>query len=232
MRRFFDRSARGLGRPHAAPAPASTWRRWPRASSTSRPRPERALDLGTGTGEAALLVAREFPRASVRGVDVSEAMIAEAKAKVGLDPEGRIAFKVADAADLPWPDDSFDLVVQLNMPLFFAEIARVLRPGGHVVVGRQLGRGDAVLHAPVGDRAAASRSTASRRRSGRRGPGHLLGRAPRRLSRRPRNRFRSMSDAAHTPPREPVRGRRPDAEASRDRPRRARRRRHRAALDH
>ena len=41
------------------------------------PAPERVLDLGTGTGEAALLAAREFPRASVRGIDVSEEMIAD-----------------------------------------------------------------------------------------------------------------------------------------------------------
>src|SRR5215207_6384175 len=66
------------------------------------PEPERVLDIGTATGEDALLLAREFPRASVRGVDISEEMIAQAKAKVGLDPEGRIAFKVADAAALPW----------------------------------------------------------------------------------------------------------------------------------
>ena len=44
-------------------------------------RPERALDIGTGTGVAALFVAREFPFASVRGVDVSEEMIRRAKAK-------------------------------------------------------------------------------------------------------------------------------------------------------
>ena len=45
----------------------------------------------------------------------------------------------ADASDLPWPDDSFDLVVQLNMPFFFGEIARVLRPGGHVVAAASWG---------------------------------------------------------------------------------------------
>jgi SAM-dependent methyltransferase len=138
MRSFFDRAAEG-------------WDTRTRAGSSEHlaalaagllhvaPGPERALDLGTGTGEGALLVAREFPRASVRGVDVSEAMIAAAKAKVGLDPEGRIAFKVADASDLPWPDDSFDLVVQLNMPFFFGEVARVLRPGGHVVAAASWG---------------------------------------------------------------------------------------------
>ncbi len=102
-------------------------------------RPERALDLGTGTGAAALFLAREFPRASIRGVDVSEEMIRRAKSKVGLDPEGRVAFRVADASDLPFDDDHFDLVTQLNMPPFFAETARVLRHGGHVIVAASSG---------------------------------------------------------------------------------------------
>ena len=103
------------------------------------PEPERALDIGTGTGAAALLVAREFPHARVRGVDLAEGMIEQAKKRVGLDPEGRVAFKVADAAALPWPEDSFDLVTVLNTPPFFAEIARVLRPGGHAVIATSWG---------------------------------------------------------------------------------------------
>ncbi len=138
MRQFFDRSAPG-------------WDERTGAGSTAHltalaagflhvtPAPERILDLGTGTGEAALLAAREFPRASIRGIDFSEDMVAAAKAKVGLDPEGRIAFKVADAAKIPWPEESFDLVTQVNVPVFFSEIARVLRPGGHVVVAASWG---------------------------------------------------------------------------------------------
>jgi SAM-dependent methyltransferase len=102
-------------------------------------RPERALDVGTGTGVAALFVAREFPYASVRGVDVSEEMIRRAKAKVGLDPEGRVAFQVADASSLPYGDGHFDLVTLLNMPPFFAEISRVLRHGGHAIVAASFG---------------------------------------------------------------------------------------------
>jgi ubiquinone/menaquinone biosynthesis C-methylase UbiE len=75
----------------------------------------------------------------VRGVDLSEAMIRRAQRRIGLDPEGRVAFRVADAADLPYDDDSFDLVAQLNMPPFFAETARVLRPGGHFVIAASFG---------------------------------------------------------------------------------------------
>jgi ubiquinone/menaquinone biosynthesis C-methylase UbiE len=103
------------------------------------PAPERILDVGCGTGEGALFLAREFPQARVRGVDLSEEMIHAAVAKVGLDPEGRIAFKVGDASSLPYPDDSFDLVAMLNMPPFFAELVRVLRPGGQVIVASSQG---------------------------------------------------------------------------------------------
>jgi SAM-dependent methyltransferase len=104
-----------------------------------RPEPERALELGTGLGDGALLLAREFPQARVRGVDLSEEMIRRAQARIGLDPEGRVAFRVADAAELPYDDDSFDLVAQLNLPPFFAETARVLRPGGHFVIAASFG---------------------------------------------------------------------------------------------
>jgi ubiquinone/menaquinone biosynthesis C-methylase UbiE len=138
MRRFFDRSAPGWdartgagSAEHLAPLAA--------ALLHVKPAPERALDVGTGTGEGALLVAREFPQARVRGVDISDEMIRGAVAKVGLDPEGRIAFRVADAARLPYDDESFDLVTHLNMPPFIPEIARVLRPGGHAIVASSWG---------------------------------------------------------------------------------------------
>ena len=123
-----------------------------------KPEPERALDIGTGHGEAALFVAREFPHARVRGVDLSEEMVRRAQSRIGLDPEGRVAFKVADASDLPFEEDSFDLVTQLNMPPFFGEISRVLRPGGFVVIAASWGEHtpfytpDAVLRRGFGKR--------------------------------------------------------------------------------
>jgi ubiquinone/menaquinone biosynthesis C-methylase UbiE len=135
---FFDRSAPGWDERTGAGSPDNLAPLAAAALHVSGP-PERVLDIGTGTGEGALLLAREFPRASVRGIDISDEMIRSAQGKIGLDPEGRVAFRVADAASLPYGADSFDLVAQLNMPPFFAEIARVLRPGGHVIVASSWG---------------------------------------------------------------------------------------------
>src|SRR5919197_3648183 len=138
MQRFFDRAAPGWDDRPGAGSPEYLA---PMAAALLhvKPAPERALDVGTGTGDGTFLIAREFPQASVRGIDLSEEMIRAATHKVGLDPEGRIAFRVADAADLPYEDDSFDLVTHLNMPPFIAEVERVLRPGGHVMVASSWG---------------------------------------------------------------------------------------------
>lgn len=132
MRRFFDNSAAGWDQRTGAGS-VDHLTALATAVNHVEGRPERILDLGTGTGEAALFFSREYLTASVRGVDLSEEMIRAARAKVGLDPEGRIAFRVADAGSLPYEDESFDLVAQINVPPFFAEIARVLRPGGEVI---------------------------------------------------------------------------------------------------
>lgn len=96
--------------------------------------PERILDIASGTGEVSLFLAREFPRARIRGIDLSEQMVRLAKAKTGLDPEGRIAFRVGDASSLPYEDGSFDMVTQVDAPVFVRELARVLRPEGYLVV--------------------------------------------------------------------------------------------------
>ena len=96
--------------------------------------PERVLAVGCGRGDAALFLAREFPQARVRGVDRSEELVREATARVGLDPEGRVAFKAGRPSSLPYPDDFFDLVAQIDSRPAPTEIARVLRPGGHLIV--------------------------------------------------------------------------------------------------
>jgi len=99
--------------------------------------PERILEVDCGNGEGVLFLAREFPGARVRGVDPSEETIRDAVARVGLDPEGRVAFKQGKSRDLPYPDEFFDLVTQEGGRLHPRELARVLRPGGHLIlVGR------------------------------------------------------------------------------------------------
>jgi len=94
--------------------------------------PTRVLDLGTGTGAAAAEIARRFPSAEVTGADLAPRMVARA-GEVHADLNN-LRFVVADAADLPFNDAGFDLVVLLNAPIFFEELARVVRPAGSVLV--------------------------------------------------------------------------------------------------
>lgn len=96
--------------------------------------PERILLVGCGEGDGALFLAREFPRATVRGVDRDEAAVRRAADRVGLDPEGRVAFRAGAPRRLPFPEDGFDLLVMLDSAPAPAEAARVLRPGGRLVL--------------------------------------------------------------------------------------------------
>jgi SAM-dependent methyltransferase len=101
--------------------------------------PRRVLDLGTGTGKAARVVAERFPEAEVVGADLSPAMIEEARRVLPAELSGRVRFEVADASRLPFEDGAFDLVVLLNMIPFFQELARVTAPGGRLVVAFSFG---------------------------------------------------------------------------------------------
>jgi SAM-dependent methyltransferase len=98
------------------------------------PPPRRVLDVGTGTGLVAFAIAARFPEADIVGVDLSEDMVAEARRKTPPELAGRIRFDQADAARLPFADESFDLVALGNMIPFFDELARVLAPGGTLLV--------------------------------------------------------------------------------------------------
>ncbi len=108
------------------------------------PPPERVLEIECGDGDGTLFLAREFPAARVRGVDRSAELVRAATARVGLDPEGRVAFKQGRPDSLPYPSGFFDLVVAVDERPRAAEIARVLRPGGLLILARSRG-GDACL---------------------------------------------------------------------------------------
>ncbi len=110
--------------------------------------PRRVLDLGTGTGKAARIVAGVFPGAEVVGADVAPAMIDEAHRLLPADLAERVRFDVADAAALPYEAGAFDLVVLLNMIPFFEELARVTARGGTVLVAFSFGPQTPIYVAP------------------------------------------------------------------------------------
>jgi len=109
--------------------------------------PERVLQVACGDGEGALFLAREFPAARVRGIDADADLVAAATARVGLDPEGRVAFKVGGPRRIPYPEDHFDLVAAVDARPAPRELARVLRPGGHLILAAT--RDAAAGHGPA-----------------------------------------------------------------------------------
>lgn len=94
-------------------------------------RPARILDIGTGTGAAALELADRYSDAEVVGIDVSAEMVAQAGARAA-DLSSRVRFLVADIASFE-EEEGFDLITMLNMPPFFDRVVALLRPEGCVV---------------------------------------------------------------------------------------------------
>jgi SAM-dependent methyltransferase len=109
--------------------------------------PRHVLDLGTGTGKAARVVAKRFPEAEVVGVDFSSEMIATAQELLPDDLSDRVRFQVADASALPFEDGAFDLVTLLNMIPFFEELTRVTAPGGRAIFASSFGA-DTPIYVP------------------------------------------------------------------------------------
>ena len=104
---------------------------------------EAVLDVGCGTGTLALLAKRRVgEQGSVAGIDAAPEMIARARhkaEKAGL----RLQFETASADALPFPDRHFDVVLctvalhhiaRSARPLALAEMRRVLKPGGRVLL--------------------------------------------------------------------------------------------------
>ena len=113
------------------------WRR--RAADLAELAPgDRALDVATGTGDLALeLCGRVAPEGEVVGVDFSEKMLELARVKAGP----RVRFESGNALALEYPDGAFDAATVgfgarnfSDLERGLAEMARVVRPGGRVVV--------------------------------------------------------------------------------------------------
>jgi demethylmenaquinone methyltransferase/2-methoxy-6-polyprenyl-1,4-benzoquinol methylase len=98
-------------------------------------RPDKILDLATGTGDLALALQKKLPDAEVTGVDFLPEMLELAQGK------GVRRTILADAMKLPFPDASFDCVTiafglrnMENWGGALAEMSRVLRRDGHLLV--------------------------------------------------------------------------------------------------
>jgi ubiquinone/menaquinone biosynthesis C-methylase UbiE len=110
---------------------------------------EHVLDVGCGTGTLAIAVARRVGRAGrVVGIDPGVRQIARARAKAARRKEP-IEFQIGVIEQLPFPDQTFDAVLSslmmhhLPSPLKrqgLAEIVRVLKPGGRLVIADFLPR--------------------------------------------------------------------------------------------
>lgn len=101
----------------------------------------RVLDIATGTGLVALPAARRVaPSGRVAATDYAPAMLELARAAAAASHLNNIEFRAADAADLPYPADSFDLALCASALFFMPDMLaalcewrRVLVPGGRLV---------------------------------------------------------------------------------------------------
>jgi ubiquinone/menaquinone biosynthesis C-methylase UbiE len=103
---------------------------------------DRFVEIGFGTGALLKRADAMVGDGSVAGVDPSELMLETAKRRVVGD------LRLGTAAELPWPDATFDAAAAVHCFQFFAdpvhdlrEIRRVLRPGGRLVLCLRMHRG-------------------------------------------------------------------------------------------
>ena len=105
-------------------------------------RPKQMLDIATGTGDFAILAAKELKPEHLIGADISEGMMAIGREKVKAEGlSDVISFQKEDCLNLSFPDNTFDAVTAAfgirnfqNLDKGLAEICRVLKKGGHLSI--------------------------------------------------------------------------------------------------
>jgi demethylmenaquinone methyltransferase / 2-methoxy-6-polyprenyl-1,4-benzoquinol methylase len=98
------------------------------------------LDLCCGTGDLAFAMSRKG-KARIIGADFAHTMLVRANAKAATEVNGRVSFLESDALQLPFADESFDLVTAAfgfrnfaNYEAGLKEMQRVLKPGGTIAI--------------------------------------------------------------------------------------------------
>lgn len=111
------------------------------------------LDIGSGSGTDALIASLKVgPQGKVYGLDMTDAMLAKLRGNIARAGATNVEPLEGNAEEIPLPDASVDVVTSngvLNLvpdkPKAFAEIARVLKPGGRVQIA------DIVVGSPISD---------------------------------------------------------------------------------
>lgn len=112
----------------------------------------RVLEVGVGTG---LSLPDYAPHLDVTGIDFSDEMLRRARLKVAAENLSNVsALRQMDARELDFPDGHFDTVVAMYLvsvvpepERVMAEIARVCKPGGQVIIVNHFARENGVLAA-------------------------------------------------------------------------------------
>jgi len=111
------------------------WWRWLVTRIVRQSNPRNLLDVATGTGDLALDIQDACPDIDITATDFCPEMLAHASAR------GMRKTQVADALALPYPESSFDVVTvafglrnMADYPKALREMARVLRPGGQLII--------------------------------------------------------------------------------------------------
>lgn len=111
-----------------------------RTINTISPRPDfKILDVGCGTGWAVKQLGKMIPGGSACGIDLSPAMIEQAKDN--SDASDNVEFKTGDSENIPYEDELFDAVMCTSSFHHYpkpvralSEFRRVLKPGGYAYV--------------------------------------------------------------------------------------------------
>jgi arsenite methyltransferase len=114
---------------------------------------EQVLDLGCGAGTDTFVAAQMVgPEGRVTGIDMTPEMLAKARASAAQMGLADVELVEGEAESLPFPDESFDVVVSNGVidlipdkDAVFSELARVLRPGGRIQVA------DVTIQQPVSE---------------------------------------------------------------------------------
>jgi arsenite methyltransferase len=114
---------------------------------------ERVLDLGCGAGTDSLVAAQMVgPEGRVTGIDMTPEMLAKARASAAEMGAGNVEFVEGEAESLPFPSESFDVVISNGVidlipdkEAVFSELYQVLVPGGRIQIA------DVTIQQPVSE---------------------------------------------------------------------------------